>query len=160
MTSNDEAHFAVSQDAVVRVEKAEARRTEAGPWAALAYESDRSPEEADRGHRFGGQKSNIQRFCAENTDSHMNMPDMLAFLAENWQSLPSFAMRGRLMPDEILTLPEVAQLLKVAEKTVYSMAQKSQLPAFKVGGQWRFQRVDIDRWIEQQKANARDEGER
>ena len=29
------------------------------------------------------------------------------------------------MPDEILTLPEVAQLLKVAEKTVYTMAQKS-----------------------------------
>jgi excisionase family DNA binding protein len=64
------------------------------------------------------------------------------------------------MPDEILTLPEVAKLLKVAEKTVYTMAQKSQLPAFKVGGQWRFMRVDIDRWIEQQKANARDQGER
>ena len=27
------------------------------------------------------------------------------------------------MPDEILTLPEVARLLKVAEKTVYTMAQ-------------------------------------
>ncbi len=52
------------------------------------------------------------------------------------------------MPDEILTLPEVAQLLKVAEKTVYTMAQKSQLPAFKVRGQWRFKREDIDHWIE------------
>ncbi len=60
------------------------------------------------------------------------------------------------MADEILTLPEVAQLLKIAEKTVYSMAQKSQLPAFKVGGQWRFQRVDIDQWIAQQKS-SRDE---
>jgi excisionase family DNA binding protein len=36
--------------------------------------------------------------------------------------------------DEILTLPEVAQLLKVGEKTVYTMAQRSQLPAFKVAG--------------------------
>ncbi len=53
------------------------------------------------------------------------------------------------MPDEILTLPEVAHLLKVAEKTVYTMAQKAQLPAFKVRGQWRFKRVDLDRWIEQ-----------
>jgi excisionase family DNA binding protein len=59
--------------------------------------------------------------------------------------------------DEILTLPEVAQLLKIAEKTVYSMAQKRQLPAFKVGGQWRFQRIDIDRWIEAQKLGGRDE---
>ena len=62
------------------------------------------------------------------------------------------------MPDEILTLPEVAVLLKVAEKTVYTMAQKAQLPAFKVGGQWRFKRDDIDRWIEQQKAASRNEG--
>lgn len=62
------------------------------------------------------------------------------------------------MPDEILTLPEVAQLLKVAEKTVYTMAQRGEIPAFKVRGQWRFKRVDIDRWIEQQKKASRDEG--
>ena len=55
------------------------------------------------------------------------------------------------MPDEILTLPEVATLLKVAEKTVYTMAQKAQLPAFKVRGQWRFMRADLDAWIEDQK---------
>jgi excisionase family DNA binding protein len=60
------------------------------------------------------------------------------------------------MSDEILTLPEVAQLLKVAEKTVYSMAQKGQLPAFKVGGQWRFKRADLDQWIEDKKAASRD----
>jgi excisionase family DNA binding protein len=51
------------------------------------------------------------------------------------------------MPDEILTLPQVAQLLKVAEKTIYTMAQRD-LPAFKVGGQWRFNREDLDNWIE------------
>lgn len=56
------------------------------------------------------------------------------------------------MQDEILTVSEVAQLLKVAEKTVYTMAQKEQLPAFKVGGQWRFKRIDLDQWIEQQKS--------
>jgi excisionase family DNA binding protein len=60
------------------------------------------------------------------------------------------------MTDEILTLPEVAQLLKVAEKTVYTMAQKGELPAFKVRGQWRFKRADLDQWIEQQKAASRD----
>lgn len=60
------------------------------------------------------------------------------------------------MSDEILTLPEVAQLLKVAEKTVYTMAQQGDLPAFKVRGQWRFKRIDIDQWIEVQKAAARE----
>lgn len=56
------------------------------------------------------------------------------------------------MTDPILTLPEVAILLKVAEKTVYTMAQTGQIPAFKVRGQWRFKHDDIDRWIDEQKA--------
>ena len=56
------------------------------------------------------------------------------------------------MEDPILTLPEVAVLLKVAEKTVYTMAQTGQLPAFKVRGQWRFKHDDIDQWIDEQKA--------
>ena len=38
------------------------------------------------------------------------------------------------MTDPILTLPEVAVLLKVAEKTVYTMARNGQIPAFKVRG--------------------------
>lgn len=54
--------------------------------------------------------------------------------------------------DEILTLKEVAQLLKVAEKTVYTMSQTKELPAFKVRGQWRFRRDDINRWIDEQQA--------
>ena len=32
------------------------------------------------------------------------------------------------------------------------------IPAFKVRGQWRFKRVDLDRWIEQQKVASRSEG--
>ncbi len=56
------------------------------------------------------------------------------------------------MTDPILTLPEVAILLKVAEKTVYTMAQTGQIPAFKVRGQWRFKHDDIERWIDEQKA--------
>lgn len=59
------------------------------------------------------------------------------------------------MRDEILTLPEVAKLLKIADKTVYTMAQKNELPGFKVGGQCRFKRADLDQWIEEQKGNAR-----
>ena len=56
------------------------------------------------------------------------------------------------MPDEILTLPDVARLLKVADKTVYTMAQRGEIPAFKVRGQWRFRRVDLDSWIDSQKS--------
>ena len=53
--------------------------------------------------------------------------------------------------DEVLTLKEVASLLKIAERTAYTMVQCSDLPGFKVGGQWRFKREDIDAWMEAQK---------
>lgn len=62
------------------------------------------------------------------------------------------------MRDEILTLPEVVTLLKVAEKTVYTMAKGGDLPAFKVRGQWRFKRDDLNAWIEKQKKTARHGG--
>ena len=55
---------------------------------------------------------------------------------------------------EILTIREVAALLRVVEKTVYTMAQKSEIPGFKVRGQWRFKRNDIDAWIDSQKSMA------
>ncbi len=61
--------------------------------------------------------------------------------------------------DEVLKLKDVAALLKVGEKTVYSMAQAGELPAFKVRGQWRFSRKDIDAWIEQQKHTSHNFGE-
>lgn len=52
------------------------------------------------------------------------------------------------MEDEILTIRELAALLKIGEKTAYTMAQNGELPGFKVRDQWRFRRVDIDAWID------------
>lgn len=52
--------------------------------------------------------------------------------------------------EAILTIKDVAEYLKVAEKTVYRLAGAKQIPAFKVGGSWRFSRADIDSWIKQQ----------
>lgn len=48
---------------------------------------------------------------------------------------------------EILTLEEVAAYLKAGKRTVYRLAQKGQIPAFKVGGTWRFRRSELNRWI-------------
>jgi len=56
------------------------------------------------------------------------------------------------MSDEILTVKEVADYLKLAEKTAYRLAAEGKLPGFKVGGSWRFKKEDLQQWIEQQKA--------
>lgn len=54
------------------------------------------------------------------------------------------------MSDPIMTIREVAQVLKLAEKTVYAMATDGDLPAFKVRGQWRVRRVDFESWLAEQ----------
>lgn len=64
------------------------------------------------------------------------------------------------MSDEILTVQEVAALLKVADKTVYTMAQQGEIPAFKVRGQWRFRRADLDAWIAAQTRRKSGKGNR
>ena len=60
------------------------------------------------------------------------------------------------MTDEILTLKEVAEYLKLAEKTAYRLAAEGKLPGFKVGGSWRFRREDVQQWINEQKQIGRD----
>lgn len=59
------------------------------------------------------------------------------------------AIRKVPVNDSFLTIRDVAQVLKVAEKTVYAMATERELPAFQVGGQWRVRRVDFDDWLSQ-----------
>lgn len=49
-----------------------------------------------------------------------------------------------------MTIKEVAGYLKVHERTVYRLAAKGELPAFKVANNWRFRLQDIDQWISQQ----------
>ena len=49
---------------------------------------------------------------------------------------------------EIMTLDEVAQYLKAGKRTVYRLAAEGKLPAFKLGGTWRFRRSDLDEWID------------
>jgi len=55
---------------------------------------------------------------------------------------------------EIFTLDEVAKYLKVGKRTIYRLVAENKLPAFKVGGAWRFTRADIDSWIKQQSMEA------
>jgi len=55
---------------------------------------------------------------------------------------------------DILTIKEVAKYLKVTERTLYRLAQEGKIPAFKVGGSWRFKHLDIDAWIEGQKTGT------
>jgi PTS system nitrogen regulatory IIA component len=51
-------------------------------------------------------------------------------------------------PDEILTIKQVADALKVNERAIYKLAQEGGIPAVKVANQWRFRRSMIDGWLD------------
>jgi len=60
------------------------------------------------------------------------------------------------MPNEILTLKDLAEYLKLTEKTAYRLAAEGKLPGFKVGGSWRFKLADIEAWIEIKKTKNKE----
>jgi len=51
------------------------------------------------------------------------------------------------MPEQLMTLQQVAEYLNVDKFTVYRLLAEKQLPAFKVGNQWRFKRKLIENWL-------------
>jgi nitrogen PTS system EIIA component len=54
------------------------------------------------------------------------------------------------MNHEIMTIEEVAEYLRVSERTVYDWAQKGQLPGGKLGTTWRFKRSEVESWVNRQ----------
>ena len=51
------------------------------------------------------------------------------------------------MAEQLLTLEQVAEYLNVDKFTVYRLLNDKQLPAFKVGNQWRFKRRMLENWL-------------
>lgn len=62
-------------------------------------------------------------------------------------------------PDNVMTVQEVADYLRVNPRTVYRLAVGRKLPGFKVGTTWRFKRADIDGWIAAQSSGTTKQGE-
>lgn len=56
----------------------------------------------------------------------------------------------RLAPNEILTIDEVAEYLRLTPQTIYKWAQEKRIPAVKLGKEWRFRRSVIDKWFDDQ----------
>lgn len=49
---------------------------------------------------------------------------------------------------DLLTTRQVQEILRVDRTTIYRMVEGGQLPAIRVGKQWRFAQADLDRWLQ------------
>jgi excisionase family DNA binding protein len=52
-----------------------------------------------------------------------------------------------------LTTEQVLGYLNITPRTIYRLIRNGELPAIRIGRQWRFRRADLDRWVERQSAN-------
>jgi excisionase family DNA binding protein len=60
------------------------------------------------------------------------------------------AIPGVLSPSDqakVMTIAEVADYLNCHYGTVYRLVRGGELPAFRLGGSWRFLRSDLEQWI-------------
>jgi len=51
----------------------------------------------------------------------------------------------------LLTVAEVASAMRISTMTVYRLIKSGELPAVRIGRQWRFRRADLDAWVERQR---------
>ena len=53
-----------------------------------------------------------------------------------------------------LTTEEVLGYLRVTPRTIYRLIRSGELPAIRIGRQWRFRRTDLDAWLDRQRAGV------
>lgn len=73
-----------------------------------------------------------------------NAPTNIVAIMKNFEYFTRMVTRAKSALSEILTVEEVAAYLKITERSVYGLLSKQRLPAFKVGGSWRFRRDEIE----------------
>jgi excisionase family DNA binding protein len=57
--------------------------------------------------------------------------------------------RGRFVNDRLLTVSEVAATMRVSNMTVYRLIKSGQLPAIRVGKNFRIRESDVDKYLAQ-----------
>ncbi len=56
---------------------------------------------------------------------------------------------------EIMTVQEVAEFLRVSERTVYDWATNGTIPCGKLGTTWRFKRSEVEKWVNEQLSGSK-----
>jgi excisionase family DNA binding protein len=49
--------------------------------------------------------------------------------------------------EAFLTTEEVLGYLRTTPRTIYRLIRTGELPAVRIGRQWRFRRTDLDAWV-------------
>ncbi len=56
--------------------------------------------------------------------------------------------------NRLLDIDDLADYLKLKKQTIYNWLSQGKISGIKVGGVWRFDRRDIDKWLKAQSRRA------
>ncbi len=55
----------------------------------------------------------------------------------------------------LMDVEELASYLRLKKQTIYNWLHENKISGIKVGGVWRFDKKDIDKWLRSRYRNAR-----
>ena len=58
--------------------------------------------------------------------------------------------------NHLLDVDELAKYLKLQKQTIYNWLSQRKISGIKLGGVWRFDKREIDRWLRSQSRKVRD----
>lgn len=74
----------------------------------------------------------------------------------NKKTHPFIPCREGIKKDKLLTVEQVAEYLQLSNEHVRKLCRLQQIPCIKLGGNWRFDKMDIDGWIGEKKQGCVD----
>lgn len=69
------------------------------------------------------------------------------------RDLPRATQASTTGEEELLTTRELMAFLNLSRTRIWELVKREQLPAFKVGGDYRYRRSEIDAWLERFRVN-------
>jgi excisionase family DNA binding protein len=94
------------------------------------------------------------RLCSTSLSKTASYLEVFAGIGIAFRPLKEFLMDQKLENIRLLTLSEAAILLQVSTRTLQRMIRNRELPAFKVGGQWRLRETQLRQWVESREGSV------
>jgi excisionase family DNA binding protein len=94
-------------------------------------------------------KTTKQNLVAELVEAHLPLASTRRVVVESMDDALTVGHHSFVPAEalDVLTLAEAAELLRIDEQTVAKAADRGELPGRKLGGEWRFARSAVLRWL-------------
>jgi len=66
-----------------------------------------------------------------------------------------FGLNTRVIMKNLLDVDDLAKYLKLQKQTIYNWLNQRKITGIKLGGVWRFDKQEIDKWLKSQARRAR-----